>query len=155
MNEEHDLFAKTGGAQMQSEINVTPLVDVCLVLLIIFMVVTPMLQEGVDVELPTAGKPDAMPEEENQLTLAIDSKGDTYVGDLQVPPEDLKATLTNIYRLKPNRPVVLKGQRDLRYRQVRDFMKNVNEAGFTEVGLVLASSSPTAAFTAQQKDKEE
>ena len=66
--------------EVRSDINVTPLVDVCLVLLIIFMVVTPMLQKGVDVSLPETGNPEKMPEGQKQLTVSIKQNGEVWVG---------------------------------------------------------------------------
>lgn len=141
---QHDLFASMPGARVQSEINVTPLVDVCLVLLIIFMVVTPMLQKGVDVDLPSAGKPETLPEDEDQITMAIRTDGTIWIGDKMVPKEEVIERLSGIYKAKPSRDVVLKGQRDLRYRQVREVMKMINESGFTEVGLVVASQAALA-----------
>ena len=80
-----------GDFAVKSEINVTPLVDVCLVLLIIFMVVTPMLQAGVDVALPETLDPPKMPEGGKQLNIAIKSDGQVYVGQQWVPTESLLA----------------------------------------------------------------
>jgi biopolymer transport protein ExbD len=136
MTEKHDLFTKTGGGQIRGDINVTPLVDVCLVLLIIFMVVTPMLQEGVAVDLPEIQEPEKMPESAKQLTISIKGDGTVFVGDTWVTKEMLPRTLSEIHARSPEKDVVMKAHRALKYKNVREVMKQLNEAGFTNVGLV-------------------
>ena len=123
--------------EVQSNINVTPLVDVCLVLLIIFMVVTPMLQKGVDVALPETGEPAKMPETQKQLTISIKSDGSVYVKDNWVPDDQLPAALKQIHDENPDKTVVVKGDQRLKYKQVRKLMQVINEAGFGRVGLEL------------------
>jgi TolR protein len=126
-------FADAG---VKSEINVTPLVDVCLVMLIIFMVVTPMLQKGVDVALPETSAPEKMPENEKQLTVSIKQDGSVFVGQSWIPNENLPAQLAEIYNQNTDREVVVKGDRRLKYKEVRKVMQLLNEAGFSRVGLV-------------------
>jgi biopolymer transport protein TolR len=121
---------------VRSEINVTPLVDVCLVLLIIFMVVTPMLQEGVAVALPETTNPAKMPEGENQLDVAVKADGSVFLGPRFVPSNALVAELSAVYRSSPNKSVVVKADSNLKYKQVRGVMRLINEAGFRGVGLV-------------------
>jgi biopolymer transport protein TolR len=123
-------------ADVKSDINVTPLVDVCLVMLIIFMVVTPMLQKGVDVQLPQTNKPEKMPEGQKQLTISIKQDGHVFVNQNWVPDERLEAALAEIHNQTPDKDVVIKGDRRLKYRQVRKLMQQVNEAGFSRVGVV-------------------
>jgi biopolymer transport protein ExbD len=124
-----------GESAVRSEINVTPLVDVCLVLLIIFMVVTPMLQKGVDVALPETDKPDRMPEGTKQLDLAIKSDGSVFVGQNWIPKENLLPNLRDIQAQSPDKNVVIKADGRLAYREVREVMRIVQQAGFNGVGL--------------------
>jgi biopolymer transport protein ExbD len=126
-----------GAPSIQSDINVTPLVDVCLVLLIIFMVVTPMLQKGVDVQLPETRDPGKMPENERQLVVSIKQDGAVFVGQDWVLDENLPARFEDVYANNPDREVVVKGDRRLKYKRVRQVLRLINEAGFTRVGLVV------------------
>lgn len=121
---------------VRSEINVTPLVDVCLVLLIIFMVVTPMLQKGVDVALPETADPEQMPENEKQLEVSVKADGNVFIGQNWIPEENLPAMLEEIHSNNPDREVVVKGDKRLKYKEVRRVMRLLNEAGFTRVGLI-------------------
>jgi len=130
--------SRTGGAgeqSVRSDINVTPLVDVCLVLLIIFMVVTPMLQKGVDVNLPETTLPERMPEGQKQLDLAIKQDGSIFVAQKWVPKDQVLATLRDIYSQTPDKDVVIKADRRIEYREVRDLMRLVQQAGFPGAGL--------------------
>ena len=121
---------------VKGDINVTPLVDVCLVLLIIFMVVTPMLQKGVDVALPETDNPTKMPESEKDLAISIKQDGSVYVQGNWVQDEALPARLKEVHDQTPEKAVVVKGDRRLKYKDVRRIMRLINEAGFTRVGLV-------------------
>jgi biopolymer transport protein TolR len=121
---------------VRGDINITPLVDVCLVLLIIFMVVTPMLQKGVDVTLPETTKPDKMPENQKQLTVSIKQDGTVFVASNWVTDENLKATLEEVHTSNPDKEVVIKADRRLKYKKVRGLMQMVNEAGFSRVGVI-------------------
>jgi biopolymer transport protein TolR len=122
---------------VRSDINVTPLVDVCLVLLIIFMVVTPMLQKGVDVALPETVDPTKMPETQKQLTVSVKADGSVFVQQNWVQEEQIPQTLKEIHDQNPEKTVVVKGDRRLKYKDVRKVMRLINEAGFTRVGLVI------------------
>ena len=124
----------TGG--LKSEINVTPLVDVVLVLLIIFMVVTPLLQTGVDVALPATRQPEKIPESAKQLNVAIKQNGDVFIGQNWVPVDQLKAQLVEIYNVSPEKDIALKADKRLKYKEVRKVLQLINEAGFTGVGLI-------------------
>jgi biopolymer transport protein ExbD len=129
-------LAGSGENAVKADINVTPLVDVCLVLLIIFMVVTPLLMEGKPVQLPQTGNPNPMPEGTKQVDVAIMVDGSVHVGDTWIPDKaQLKGRLADIYTATPDKDVVIKADRRVKYREVRDVMRIINEAGFTGVGL--------------------
>lgn len=137
--------AGAGENAVRSEINVTPLVDVCLVLLIIFMVVTPLLQEGVDVQLPETRGPERLPEGEQQIDLAIKADGSVFVGQSWVPADRLPQALADLRAQRPDGRVVIKADGRLEYRQVRDLMRRVNEAGFSGVGIETRREEPAGA----------
>jgi biopolymer transport protein TolR len=128
---------------VRSDINVTPLVDVCLVLLIIFMVVTPMLQKGVNVALPETNQPEKVPENEKQLTVSVKSDGSVYVSQSFVPEPGLPAAFKTVHDGNPDREIILKGDARLAYKDVRKVMKLINEAGFTRVGLITEKKKKT------------
>jgi len=120
---------------IRSEINVTPLVDVCLVLLIIFMVVTPILVDGVEVDLPETAAPERMPEAGGQLDVVIEQDGSIYVGQQWVREESLPAALLGIHDRSPGQAVVIKADRRLAYRDVRRVMQLLNHAGWSGAGI--------------------
>ena len=130
--------AHIGAGGAVSDINVTPLVDVCLVLLIIFMVVTPMLQTGVPVQLPETNNPDKYPESAKQLKVTITDDGKIFFSkDDWIPSTaELQRRMTDIQRETPDKEVVVKADKRLKYKEVREVMKAINEAGFTRVGLI-------------------
>jgi biopolymer transport protein TolR len=132
-------------SHIRSDINVTPLVDVCLVLLIIFMVVTPLLQKGVDVQLPETRTPEKLPENQKQLQVSIKADGSVYVRENYVIDERLPGVLAEIHEYSPDREVIVKGDRRLEYKRVREVMRIINEAGFTRVGLITEKRQEGAA----------
>jgi biopolymer transport protein TolR len=125
---------------VRSEINVTPLVDVCLVLLIIFMVVAPLLRKGIDVDLPQTANPRSMPDA--QLTLSIRSDGNVFVDQAWVPRERLATTLKASHDQAPARPVIVDGDRRLPYQEVASVLQMVRDAGFERVGLTTEKRKP-------------
>ncbi|HEX8408052.1 MAG TPA: biopolymer transporter ExbD [Thermoanaerobaculia bacterium] len=129
-------LGKVSTAALNSDINVTPLVDVCLVLLIIFMVVTPMLQKGVPVNLPVTEDPEKTPDTEKQLLISVKSDGSVYLGPNVVRKDQVEAALKEIQERTPDREVAVKGDRLVKYGEVLDILKACREVGFNDVGLV-------------------
>jgi biopolymer transport protein ExbD len=127
-----------GRDKLQSDINVTPLVDVCLVLLIIFMVVTPMLQKGVNVQLPTTDNPDKKPENANQTLVSVKWANPPlyYFGQNPLSKQDFQKELDELYQRKPSAELVIKADQRLKYSDVKDVMKMSKDAGFQNVGLI-------------------
>ena len=122
--------------EVKSDINVTPLVDVCLVLLIIFMVVTPMLQQGIDVLLPTGPHAEKKAGKEADLVISIKQDGTTFVGQDWIPDKNLGKYLKSEHDKDPNRVVMLKADRRLNFGKVRSVMKAANDAQFTQVAIL-------------------
>ena len=131
-------FGMGGGSpdELKGDINVTPLVDVCLVLLIIFMVVTPMLQSGVDVMLPAGPHAEKKPGKEGYLIISIKSDGTVFVGQDWIPDRNLVTYLQAEHQKDPARLVMLKADKRINYGKVRMVMKAANEAEFTSVAIL-------------------
>ncbi len=131
-------FGLGGGSpdEVKGDINVTPLVDVCLVLLIIFMVVTPMLQAGMDVMLPEGPHAEKKPGEEEDLVISIKNDGTVFVGQDWIPDRDLTTYLTAEYQKNPARTVMLKADRRLNFGKIRTVMQAANDAQFTQVAIL-------------------
>jgi biopolymer transport protein TolR len=132
----HSSAGKFQKAAMNSEINVTPLVDVCLVLLIIFMVVTPMLQKGVPINLPVTEEPERTPDTEKQLQISVKSDGSVYLGSTVVRKEQVQSELEAIHQKSPDREIAVKGDKQAKYGAVLDVLKACREVGFNNVGLI-------------------
>ena len=129
-------LGKLSHAALNSDINVTPLVDVCLVLLIIFMVVTPMLQKGVPVNLPVTEDPEKTPDTEKQLIISVKADGSVYLGPNVVRKDQVESALKEIQERTPDREVAVKGDRQVKYGDVLDVLRACREVGFNDVGLV-------------------
>ena len=129
-------LGKLSHAALSSDINVTPLVDVCLVLLIIFMVVTPMLQKGVPVNLPITDAPEATPDTEKQLQISVKADGTVYLGPNAVRKDQVESALKDIHERTPDREVAVKGDRLVKYGDVIDVLKACRDVGFNDVGLI-------------------
>lgn len=131
-------FGAGGGSpdEVKSEINVTPLVDVCLVLLIIFMVVTPMLQQGVDVLLPAGPHAEKKPGKQEDLTISVKVDGTVFVGQNWIPDKNLATYLRAEYQKDPSRAVMLKADKRINFGKVREVMRAANEAEFTSVAIL-------------------
>jgi biopolymer transport protein TolR len=129
-------LTKLASAPLNSDINVTPLVDVCLVLLIIFMVVTPMLQKGVPVNLPVTEDPEKTPDTEKQLQISVKADGSVYLGPNVVRKDEVENALKDVFERTPDREIAVKGDRLVKYGDVLDVLKACREVGFNDVGLV-------------------
>ncbi len=130
-----------GAGDVKSDINVTPLVDVCLVLLIIFMVVTPMLQKGVNISLPSAAAAEKKPDSANTLTVAITKDNRLYIEKDPVSKELLLSAMQEIHDRSPEKIVYVKADKFLKYGDVKEVMMTINEAGFERVGLLTEPKS--------------
>lgn len=120
----------------KGDINVTPLVDVVLVLLIIFMVITPMLQRGVDVSLPVTENPKKKPEVKEQITLSVTDDGRIFWEQTQLTDAELAQRIAETFRNSPTMPIMVKGDSRTRYASVRRVMKIINKGGFESVGIL-------------------
>ncbi len=120
----------------RADINVTPLVDVCLVLLIIFMVVTPMIRDGVEVAVPESVKPESIPERAGQIVVSVTRDGTLWVNDARVPPEALPGALRALGVTARDHEVLVRGDRSLPYGRVRAVFKLLNDAGVARAALV-------------------
>jgi biopolymer transport protein TolR len=135
-----------GGGGVKSDINVTPLVDVMLVLLIIMMIVAPLLQQGVSVKLPKATNTNEKPDTQDQTVLAIDSNRRLYLNAVPVQKDDLQRRVTEILENKKDRIVIIKADEDVEYSAVMDAMDQLRASGIEDMGLITdprTSSSKT------------
>ncbi len=132
-------FSSSGGQGgrpgMMSEINVTPLVDVMLVLLIIFMVAAPMMTQGLDVNLPKVDS-QALQTEQQQTILTVRADGTIYLDEFQVPGANLAYQVTEVMKTKGNQTVFLRADKDAPYGHVAAVMGQLRQAGITNIGLV-------------------
>lgn len=123
-----------------ANINVTPLVDVMLVLLVIFMITAPMLQQGVDVNLPKAST-SALSGSREQVVLSINQEGDIFLGaGNKVAVADLAAKVKAVMDARPEdeRKIYIKGDTKLQYGQIMQVMAKLHEGGVSQIGLVSA-----------------
>jgi len=125
-----------GGGGVKSDINVTPLVDVMLVLLIIMMIVAPLLQQGVSVKLPVATNTSEKPDTQEQTVLAIDSNRRLYLNAVPVLKDDLQRRVTDILENKKDRIVIIKADEDVEYSAVMDAMDALRASGIEDMGLI-------------------
>ena len=125
-----------GGGGVKSDINVTPLVDVMLVLLIIMMIVAPLLQQGVSVKLPVATNTTEKPDTQEQTVLAIDSNRRLYLNAVPVLKDDLQRRVTEILENKKDRIVIIKADEDVEYSAVMDAMDALRASGIEDMGLI-------------------
>ena len=126
----------TGGSgRAMSEINVTPMVDVMLVLLIIFMVTAPFMQMGIEVDLPKA-QGQSLDPDENNMILSVNADRKIFLGDTEIPREVLKEKLLSNTRLQADKEIFLQADRSLSYGFVIDIMAILKDAGVENLGMV-------------------
>ena len=133
---------RNGKRRYMSEINVTPLVDVVIVLLIIFMVAAPMMTKGLDVKLPkTTAK--SLPQKKKNIVITVNDKGKVYLNKVAVDEEVLKRRLAEMKREGQAQQVLLKADRAVAYGTVARVMATIREAGIEDLGMVTEPLEPS------------
>jgi len=127
-----------GGAKggLKADINVTPLVDVMLVLLIIMMLIAPMLQKGVDVNLPAASNSVDKPETQEQTVVAITATLGVYLNGVALREDELPAQIATVMEEKAEKVVLIKGDENAPYSAIMAAMDRVREANVENIGLI-------------------
>jgi biopolymer transport protein TolR len=129
-----DLGGAKGG--VKSDINVTPLVDVMLVLLIIMMLIAPMLQQGVAVKLPTATNTVDKPEVQGQTVIAIAKDKGIYLNAKQIGEGELATKVTELLENSKDKIVLIKADEEVEYSAVMTAMDQLRQAGIEDIGLI-------------------
>ena len=127
-------LGSSGG--VKSDINVTPLVDVMLVLLIIMMIIAPLLQKGVDVRLPIAGNSSPKPETQDQTVLGVKADKSTWVNGVEVSKAELRTRIENVMESKKEKLVLIKADIEAPYGAVMEAMDTLRAIGIEDVGLI-------------------
>jgi len=132
------ISVRNEGAKVNSNINVTPMVDVMLVLLIIFMVITPMLQNKVNVDLAKTDSPTAMPDadKEDAIVVAVTRDGTIYLGQDKVAPAELGGKVRDKLTDKPGKQIFIRADARAKYLDVENAIDDVRTAGVDSVGLL-------------------
>ena len=126
---------KRSEREPMSEINVTPFVDVMLVLLIIFMVTAPLLTVGVQVDLPETSA-DTLPEETEPLTLTINSKGEVFIQETKIEFDNLIKKILAVSNNRTDTRIYVRGDKTINYGRVLEVMGKLSGSGFTKVALI-------------------
>jgi len=126
---------KRSEKEPMSEINVTPFVDVMLVLLIIFMVTAPLLTVGVQVDLPETSA-DTLPEENEPLTLTINSKGEVFIQETKIEFDNLIKKILAVSKNRTDTRIYVRGDKTINYGRVLEVMGKLSGSGFTKVALI-------------------
>ncbi|MEO7791921.1 MAG: biopolymer transporter ExbD [Vicinamibacterales bacterium] len=139
----------TGGAKggPKSEINVTPLVDVMLVLLIIMMLIAPMLQKGVPVQLPLANNGTQKPDTQDQTVVSIDAQNQLWVNGLQFSKEEFGSHVKSALEDKKDKIVLIKGDQDAKYSAVMEAMDALRAAQIEDIALITDPKNPPPTTT--------
>ena len=144
-----DLGGAKGG--VKSDINVTPLVDVMLVLLIIMMLVAPMLEQGVSVKLPKATNATAKPQSQDQTIIAIAANRSMYINAKPVQEAELATKVSELLENKPGgeRIVIIRADEEVEYGAVMAAMDSLRQAGIEDIGLITQPAAGTSAAGGQ------
>jgi len=126
---------RTARYQPMSEINVTPFVDVMLVLLVVFMITAPLLTVGVEIDLPKA-ESEALSGDDEPLTVSIDAEGQLFLQESRIALDELGPKLIAITGENPEARIFIRGDRAIDYGRVMQVMSTINMAGFTRVALI-------------------
>ena len=124
-----------------AEINVTPMVDVMLVLLVIFMVTAPLLSVGVPLDLPKS-RATALSEPKKPVVISLNHEGEVFIGDERVDADQLEPRLAVLAAEDPNRIVYVRSDKTNTYAQLMDTLWLVNQAGFSKVSLIAEAAGP-------------
>jgi biopolymer transport protein TolR len=124
-----------------AEINVTPMVDVMLVLLVIFMVTAPLLTVGVPLDLPKS-RATTLTEPKKPVVISLDRDGEVFIGDERVNADELEPRLAALAAADPNRIVYVRSDKTNTYAQLMDTLGLVNQAGFSKVSLIAEAAGP-------------
>jgi biopolymer transport protein TolR len=127
-----------GRRRIVNEINVMPLIDIMLVLLVVFMVTAPMLITGVDVNLPQANSK-SLPGNDEPLVVSVDKKGNVFIMNTMISPNSLVDKLRAISKEKYDTRIFIRADANLSYGQIMNIMTEISNAGFSQVGLVSQS----------------
>ena len=133
-----------GGGGVKSDINVTPLVDVMLVLLIIMMIIAPLLQKGVDVRLPIAVNSASKPETQDQTVLGIKADRSVWLNGVEVRKDEMRQRLDAILETKKEKLILIKADEDAPYSAIMDAMDQLRASGIEDVGLITDSKASNA-----------
>jgi biopolymer transport protein ExbD len=131
-----------GGGGVKAEINVTPLVDVMLVLLIIMMIVAPLLNQGVALQLPQAQNSAEMPETQGQTVLAITAEGTYWVDTIQVPLSGLRNRIDEVLATKTEQLVIIKADDEAEYGLIMEALDQLRLSGIEDIGLIAERREP-------------
>ncbi len=129
---------------LKADINVTPLVDVMLVLLIIMMLIAPLLQQGAPITMPEAANTGEKPDTQDQTVVAIDSRGAFYVNALPVAPDDLIPRIQRVLEDKKEKIVYLKGDKDAKYAAIMNAMDAFRKAQIENIALITEKKNKPA-----------
>ncbi len=124
-----------GKRQLMSEINITPFVDVMLVLLVVFMVTAPMMISGINVNLPQSSAAPLSGSDE-PLTITVTDKGIVYIQDIEIASSDLIPKLIAITKEKKDSRILVRGDKDVNYGTIMSVVGSINEAGYSHISLI-------------------